>query len=560
MIHRSRVTLPGAARTLVLGTVAVLGSLLAPIPEARAQLTAQSAERAVFAAEPAAFAHPIIHCYRAVCKKYTGAFSSSPIWTHVTNLTRPPRTTWYFVCMRRSDGSYFYAARPLPPGRTYWATLVIPNGQWGWIQNWTVDFFPFQPLQFAHNTSRMADDGSLVNEAVGTVQIDYVPGLTPLTESVLHTPADTAPWAIDTVFGPSGAEVTFDDLGSDPLIDETVTVSQVIAPDFAEMTSVLDRNSDGSVDGSLVLTASGGLTGQQLSLRVFDALGTLEFEMDIDYQVLGTFSVATIETDSNGDGTLDLVETEELETVGVDTFISTSIDQGADGTIDQFEQTTLSYLGDFDASQTTEVFDAGGVRTEIIELSLSPFGAAGYEIDAQHDFDGDAIFETRELQRSTVGGFLTGTDVDEFSIDQDNDGVFDHTVTVVTEKSLSPTDYTETILSDELADGTIDASTVRIVDFGGGPIEFRRADANADGIIDIADPIWNLSFFFAGGTPPTCMEAGDANDDGLYNVADPIFLFDYIFLSGPQPPAPFPDCGPDPSPGALSCDAYGACP
>ena len=88
---------------------------------------------------------------------------------------------------------------------------------------------------------------------------------------------------------------------------------------------------------------------------------------------------------------------------------------------------------------------------------------------------------------------------------------------------------------------------------------FRRGDANADGLLDLADAIVTLNFLFIDG-PMNCADAGDNNDDGLLDIADAIFLMNYLFISGATPPAPGPDsCGPDPTADTLECDSYNSC-
>jgi hypothetical protein len=73
---------------------------------------------------------------------------------------------------------------------------------------------------------------------------------------------------------------------------------------------------------------------------------------------------------------------------------------------------------------------------------------------------------------------------------------------------------------------------------GGCPIErFRRGDANADGGLNISDPITALRFLFGGGEIP-CPDAADGNDDGMVNVADAIVLLSHLFAGGADvPPA-----------------------
>jgi hypothetical protein len=63
----------------------------------------------------------------------------------------------------------------------------------------------------------------------------------------------------------------------------------------------------------------------------------------------------------------------------------------------------------------------------------------------------------------------------------------------------------------------------------------QRGDANADGVVNIADVIYLVNYLFAGGLEPCPMEAGDANCDGVVNVADVIYLVSYLFAGG-QPP------------------------
>ena len=55
--------------------------------------------------------------------------------------------------------------------------------------------------------------------------------------------------------------------------------------------------------------------------------------------------------------------------------------------------------------------------------------------------------------------------------------------------------------------------------------------------------------------PITCQDALDANDNGAVNIADPIYLLDFLFALGAPPLAPYPNSGVDPTP-----DALPACP
>lgn len=62
-----------------------------------------------------------------------------------------------------------------------------------------------------------------------------------------------------------------------------------------------------------------------------------------------------------------------------------------------------------------------------------------------------------------------------------------------------------------------------------------RGDANADGIINIGDVVYLVTYLFQNGPPPCPMEAGDANGDGLVNIGDVVYLVTYLFGGGPPP-------------------------
>jgi len=90
--------------------------------------------------------------------------------------------------------------------------------------------------------------------------------------------------------------------------------------------------------------------------------------------------------------------------------------------------------------------------------------------------------------------------------------------------------------------------------------EIVRGDANANGVIEpLADGITALNYLFVGGSTVSCLDTLDCNDDASVNLADPIMLLTWGFAMGSPLPAPFPDCGADPTDDLLSCDASG-CP
>ena len=88
---------------------------------------------------------------------------------------------------------------------------------------------------------------------------------------------------------------------------------------------------------------------------------------------------------------------------------------------------------------------------------------------------------------------------------------------------------------------------------------FRRGDVNADGSLNIADAIFVLSYLFAQGEEPGCLDAADTNDDDSVNIADAIAVLSHLFGGAGDLPPPFAACGPDPTPGELGCESFPPC-
>ncbi|MGH9363420.1 MAG: hypothetical protein ACRD2T_16040, partial [Thermoanaerobaculia bacterium] len=89
----------------------------------------------------------------------------------------------------------------------------------------------------------------------------------------------------------------------------------------------------------------------------------------------------------------------------------------------------------------------------------------------------------------------------------------------------------------------------------------RRGDGNADGEVDIADPIALFAYLFIGG-PILCRDGADANDDGRLDIADGIRLLNYLFLGAIPRGAPPLDgrCAIDRTFDRLDCAAGSLCP
>ena len=112
-------------------------------------------------------------------------------------------------------------------------------------------------------------------------------------------------------------------------------------------------------------------------------------------------------------------------------------------------------------------------------------------------------------------------------------------------------------------DGEVDPSciyaTIRFGETSFVENFFLRGNCNLDLDINLADPIFLISFLFAEGPSPSCQDACDANDDGVLDIADSIYLLLYLFSEGPPPLPPVDECGPDETKDAVDCKAYPAC-
>ncbi|MBI4603495.1 MAG: VCBS repeat-containing protein [Planctomycetes bacterium] len=90
---------------------------------------------------------------------------------------------------------------------------------------------------------------------------------------------------------------------------------------------------------------------------------------------------------------------------------------------------------------------------------------------------------------------------------------------------------------------------------------FVRGDANVDGMVDLSDAVTVLGVLFLGtpGTVP-CQDALDADDSsGQLEITDAVYLLQFLFSGGSPPPAPYPDCGLDPTADGVTCYGYPPC-
>ncbi len=65
-----------------------------------------------------------------------------------------------------------------------------------------------------------------------------------------------------------------------------------------------------------------------------------------------------------------------------------------------------------------------------------------------------------------------------------------------------------------------------------------RGDVNGDGIINVGDVVYLVSYLYKGGPAPDPSWVGDANSDGIVNIGDVVYLVSYLYRGGPPPCSP----------------------
>jgi hypothetical protein len=89
--------------------------------------------------------------------------------------------------------------------------------------------------------------------------------------------------------------------------------------------------------------------------------------------------------------------------------------------------------------------------------------------------------------------------------------------------------------------------------------QFRRGDANQDGVLQLSDAVAILHALFLGGPPPACEDALDVDDSGTLEITDAVALLGHLFLGArPTLPPPFGACGRDPTPDSFRACVYTA--
>lgn len=86
----------------------------------------------------------------------------------------------------------------------------------------------------------------------------------------------------------------------------------------------------------------------------------------------------------------------------------------------------------------------------------------------------------------------------------------------------------------QFSDGAASASTL-VDSLHAGPSGYIPGDADGDGLVNISDAVFLITYIFGSGPEPEPDVAGDADCNGLVNIADAVYLISYVFGGGDAP-------------------------
>jgi hypothetical protein len=72
----------------------------------------------------------------------------------------------------------------------------------------------------------------------------------------------------------------------------------------------------------------------------------------------------------------------------------------------------------------------------------------------------------------------------------------------------------------------------------GDACEYICGDVNGNGVINILDITYLISYVYLGGPAPVPLESGDVNSSGTINILDITYLINYVYKGGPEPVCP----------------------
>ncbi|MGB2769086.1 MAG: dockerin type I domain-containing protein, partial [Candidatus Zixiibacteriota bacterium] len=62
-----------------------------------------------------------------------------------------------------------------------------------------------------------------------------------------------------------------------------------------------------------------------------------------------------------------------------------------------------------------------------------------------------------------------------------------------------------------------------------------RGDTDGDGVIDVLDIIYLITYLYKNGSAPQSSEVGNVNCDEVVDIGDVVYLINYVLKEGPPP-------------------------
>lgn len=321
----------------------------------------------------------------------------------------------------------------------------------------------------------------------------------------------------------------------------------VLEPLVGPSVGILELLSDLDGDGRLDLI---GRSGIQLRIALWDdAVDTWGAPTQIDTPISPR---AVLSLDLDNDGDLDLLIRSEFNVV---TFFN---DGSGIFTIDQtysFGQTLSIATVDVNGDEFEDVIVAGQQGIRVVSNSGGTLGAPVVLFDdgssalsiAVADFDNDDVPDLFVALQNERWLWFRGTGLD-----------FDAPIEFGPESGTVPLYEAGDVSRQQIATGDFNgdgrpdllgaSGNVLSILHNETPGRFIRGDVDGDGVVAINDPVRLLNELLQIGPASECREAGDVNDDGVRDLSDAVSLLQLLF--GPAtviPPAPYPDCGADPT-------------
>ena len=189
-------------------------------------------------------------------------------------------------------------------------------------------------------------------------------------------------------------------------------------------------------------------------------------------------------------------------------------------TLGRVKVTSLWYPSIYDRSD-----DLFTITAEAVTVS-SPDGGEGWCIDSTYAVSWSSVWiDDVKIEYTSDGGFSWSTIAASVPAD---DGSYNWTV------PPTPSQFCKVRICD-LGDGAPCDQSNRMFTIWDGPHSFLYGDANGDGIVNVGDIVYLVSYLYRGGPVPDPVWVGDCTCDQVVNVGDIVHLVSYLYRGGPPP-------------------------